>query len=199
MSTNITIIRHAPTKYNKKGIFMGSLDIPPEPIDTNLVLEVRKQLDGTIFNAVYSSPYKRAHETAYAINNNKYDIIIDERLIERNLGDWEGNTKASIQTKYPAAFSHGIMDVYYCPPHGESYKHMIERISNFLSEIYQENSNVLIVTHNGVFRIMKSLITGDRLSNVFSQFESYLTPKSFTISKEIIEKIRLNPFYTVDI
>ena len=71
--------------------------------------------------------------------------------------------------------------------------------SNFLSEIYQENSNVLIVTHNGVFRVMKSLITGDRLSNVFSQFESYLTPKSFTISKEIIEKIRSNPFYTVDI
>lgn len=67
MSTNITIIRHAPTKYNEKGIFMGSLDIPPEPIDTTLVLEVRKQLEGTIFSAVYSSPYKRAHETAHAI------------------------------------------------------------------------------------------------------------------------------------
>lgn len=199
MPANITIIRHAPTEYNKKGIFMGSLDIPPDPLDPNLVLNARQQLDSLHYDAFFSSPYKRAYETACAVNNNMYDIIVDQRLVERCLGDWEGNTKKDIQTEYPSAFSNGIMDVYYCPPNGESYEHMIQRISEFLSDIYKDGANILIVTHNGVFRVMKSLITGDKLSNVFLQFEPYLSPKTFTIDEATITQIRTNPFYTVDL
>ena len=199
MPANITIVRHAPTEYNKKGIFMGSLDIAPDPLDITLVQEAQKQIEHISFDAVFASPYKRAYETAKAVSNNRYDIIVDQRLVERCLGDWEGNPKSEVQALFPTAFPNGIMDVYFCPPNGEPYEHLIKRISNFLSEIYQDGANILVITHNGVFRVMKSLITGDNLSNVFLQFEPYLSPKTFTIDQNTIEKIRSNPFYTVDL
>lgn len=198
MSFKITIIRHAPTEYNYKGIFMGSLDIPPAPFDEKAVSEIRKQLQRESYTKMYASPLKRAFETAREINNDVYNIVIDDRLRERNLGEWEGCTKDVIKENYSNAFHKGIMDFYYLPPNGESYEKLIKRVSSFLVDVYCENTNILIVTHNGVFRVIKSLITGERLSNVFSQFEPYLNPTSFIIDKELINRIKQNPFYTVD-
>ncbi|MCI8270559.1 MAG: histidine phosphatase family protein [Lachnospiraceae bacterium] len=70
---------------------------------------------------------KRASDTAKAIVSEKSKIIIDVRLIERCLGDWEGVSKAEVQRVYPKAFISGKMDFYYLPKNGEHYKDMVKR------------------------------------------------------------------------
>lgn len=199
MSSKITIIRHAPTEFNKNKIFMGTKDVPVdiheltgEQID---VLRNNAYLQSV--DAWYASPLSRALDTARAIAVDK-NIVIDDRLIERCLGDWQGVKKCVVQEKYPDAFIDGKMNFYHTPINGEPYKDLVMRISQFLVEKSEMYDNLVIVTHNGVFRVMKSLLTGERLSDVFSEFEPYLVPQTFDVSDDILEKIADNPFYTAD-
>jgi len=201
MSPTITIVRHAPTIYNKKEIFMGTEDIPVDHIELEtskfksvLENEYIKRAD-----RIYTSPLLRARSTAEAIakGQNK-SIQIDDRLTERYLGDWQGMPKALVRKKYPIAFINGKMDFFYTPQNGEPYDIMVKRVADFLVEKCCECSDLALVTHNGVFRVMKSLLTGEGLSNVFLEFEPYLVPQTFFIDDVLFHKIQSNPFYTVD-
>jgi broad specificity phosphatase PhoE len=130
---------------------------------------------------------------------NKENVVIDQRLIERDLGLWSGMSKNEIKSKYPFAFNkNGIMDFYYTPENGEHYENLIKRVADFLVFIHSLNSNIAVVSHNGVFRVMKSLILGIRLSFVFSKREPHLEPQVFNIDDMVINKIKSNYLYTID-
>lgn len=199
MSSTITIIRHAPTKYNKHEIFMGTKNIPADvrELGGDKINAIRSNRYIQRVNTWYSSPLSRALDTAKAASINK-DIIVDERLIERCLGDWEGVSKAIVQKKYPDAFIDGKMDFYHTPVNGETYEKFVLRISELIIEKCKETRDLVFVTHNGVFRVMKSLFTGKPLGDVFLEFEPYLIPQTFVVTDEILEKIVTNPFYTAD-
>ena len=199
MSTTITIIRHAPTEYNKKEIFMGTKDVPIniQELDGEKIETIRKNEYVQSVNIWYSSPLSRAINTAKAVSIDN-NIILDDRLIERCLGDWQGVSKSKVQEKYPEAFINGKMDFYYTPKNGEPYEELVKRVSDFIIERCKESSDFVLVTHNGVFRVMKSLLTGERLSDVFLEFEPYLVPQTFLVTDELLERIATNPFYTAD-
>ena len=90
------------------------------------------------------------------------------------------------------------MDFFYTPQNGEDYKTMVMRISEFIYDRCKDDKDILVFTHNGVFRVMKSLLTGIPLSEVFNEFEPFLEPQSFDVDYELLCKIRINPFYTVE-
>lgn len=201
MSTSITIIRHAPTVYNKKEIFMGTEDIPADHLELEAGKFRSMRENEYIIRAkrIYTSPLLRARSTAEAIAEGQdKSIQIDDRLTERNLGDWQGMPKALVRQKYPSAFMNGKMNFFYTPQNGEPYDIMVKRVADFLVEKYWECNDLVLVTHNGVFRVMKSLLTGERLNNVFLEFEPYLVPQTFLIQDDLFHTIQSNPFYTVD-
>jgi len=199
MSTTITIIRHAPTEYNKNKIFMGTKDVPvgAQELDGEKIKAIRKNEYIQSVNTWYSSPLSRAVDTAKAISINK-KIMVDDRLIERCLGDWQGVPKSIVQEKYPEAFVNEKMDFYHTPINGEPYEDLVRRVSDFIIEKCNEASDLVFVTHNGIFRVMKSLLTGERLGDVFLEFEPYLVPQTFLVTDELLKEIETNPFYTAD-
>lgn len=88
---NLYVIRHGQTDWNINNLLQGSSDIE---LNSNGIEEAKKvstMLKNNDFNIIYSSPLKRAFDTATYVNryHNK-DIFIDSRLIERNFGDFEG-------------------------------------------------------------------------------------------------------------
>lgn len=199
MPKTLTIIRHAPTEYNLKGIFMGTKDIPVTYFDETIFAKIRENEYVCAASFLYTSPLLRAYDTARTIANGAKTIAEDNRLIERCLGEWQGVPKELVQAQYPDGFINGKMDFYFTPPGGEDYETLVLRVASFITERCMENDNLVIVTHNGVFRVMKSLLTGQKLSDVFSEFEPYLTPQTFVITSELINTISQDPFYTVDI
>lgn len=199
MPMTLTIIRHAPTEYNRKGIFMGTKDIPVTDFDESIFAKLRENEYVCAAPVLYSSPLLRACDTARTITNGVKTIVEDNRLIERCLGEWQGVPKELVQAQYPDGFINGKMDFYFTPPGGEDYKTLVLRVASFITERCLENNNIVIVTHNGVFRVMKSLLTGQKLSDVFAEFEPYLTPQTFVVTSELLNIIMLNPFYTVDL
>ena len=147
------VVRHGRTEYNEKRIFCGRTDIP-------LCEKGREQLsklasDSLSFDldVIFSSPLIRAVETATAAAEVcGLPIITDDRLMERNFGDYEGttvNTDADRECRYNFAYRY---------PNGESYLNVIARVYNFLDEISEIHfdKNVMIVAHGGVCRTIRT-------------------------------------------
>ncbi len=78
----IYIVRHGQTDWNVKGIYQGRIDIPLNETGREQARKTKKELEGIKFDKVFSSPLKRALETAQIICNN--EIITDKRIIERS-------------------------------------------------------------------------------------------------------------------
>ena len=137
------IVRHGETDWNKEHRIQGHQDIPLNNqgiIDAEKVKEKLKDID---FDIVFSSPLKRAYETAKIITNK--DIIIDNRLIERYNGKLEGiNDEELLQSI--------DWDDDNSPYEIEKLSDLSNRVFSFLDEILDKynNKNILVVTHAGI-------------------------------------------------
>ena len=90
--TVLTLIRHAPTKWNEEGRLQGRTDVPLSERGRILLADWRVPPDLAEASWV-SSPLSRALETARALGA---EPAIEKRLIEIDRGAWEGKTLAEI-------------------------------------------------------------------------------------------------------
>lgn len=154
----IVILRHAETVLNNSGLFCGRTDCDITENGKNItakLAEVEPFLSG--FTVIYVSPLKRTEQTLKAIYPH-CNYIVDYRLIEISLGDWEGEKKTSVNQNDRKAFRDGL----YTPPNAEeNHEDVINRIMSFFKELkdtYGESDRILLVTHNGVIRTIKQLL-----------------------------------------
>ena len=161
----ILFVRHGVTRYNLKGKLQGLRDIP-------LCAEGIKQAKQTAINLkdykidiIYSSPLKRAKKTAEIINKyHNAPIIIDERIIDYNVGKTFEGVKAQNITKE-------VMDDYWENPTnygGQAQEDFDKQTDSFYEDIKGSKQNILIVSHSGVYRQLIRCTTGvfDRYTKV---------------------------------
>ena len=87
------IVRHGQTKMNALNLMNGILDDKLNEQGVKMALEAGEQLKKVRFDAVFVSPLSRTQETAKCIlSKNLYPVslTIDERIIERDFGDFTG-------------------------------------------------------------------------------------------------------------
>jgi broad specificity phosphatase PhoE len=100
---------------------------------------------------VLSSPYRRAAETAERAG---LDVVLDERLRERDLGVFDGLTGAGIRARYPdeAKRREKLGKFYYQPPSGESWADVVLRIRSLLTDLRHgyDGERVWLFTHQAV-------------------------------------------------
>lgn len=149
----ITFIRHAETTYNANRIFAGRIDcgLSEKGIQDTINKFNYKKDD---FNVYYCSPLKRCLDTLKLIVKDLDTINIDDRITEVCIGDWEGNKKDSFPEKLVYNFRNGL----YTPPNAETPKEVDDMVTSFVSELFDlfdDNTKILVVTHNGVMRSIK--------------------------------------------
>ena len=93
MKRHFYLFRHGQTNENKSGATYGNA---PEAYLTDDGIAQAEKLGEYLSNkdieVVYSSPLKRAIQTAeIAVNNPDIEIITDDRLIEATFGFWYGD------------------------------------------------------------------------------------------------------------
>ncbi|MCR5670602.1 MAG: histidine phosphatase family protein [Butyrivibrio sp.] len=154
----IYLTRHGQTDYNKHRMMQGRSDIPLNEVGIGQAKSRRELLGDIHFDAVYSSPLKRAVKTASIIGNiPEEDIIKDERIIEACFGKYE------LKNYYlcgPKLISYwGIPEVFPAPKGVETIKEMVDRTTSFFKDLEKENyENVLIVCHGGIIRPMRGYL-----------------------------------------
>ncbi len=167
----IYIVRHGETDANKQGKLQGLSDEPLNINGINLAKITGKALKDINFYKAYSSPLLRAKTTISTIlnenNNPSTPIILDNRLIEVDMGDWQGkrfkepNAEINISDANqfftnPFEFS-GI-------PNGESVYLVCNRTQQFVKELISLNNdnNYLIGTHGFAMRAMLNFLYKDK-------------------------------------
>lgn len=143
------IIRHGQTANNKKKLLQGRSDTP---LNEEGIRQAKMAADwfadqGIRFAKVYSSPLRRAVETAKVVGGPESTILIDERLIEMDYGPYEGMDLANPHPEIIRFFSDFVNQK--APEGMESLDSVTKRLGLFLEEIVTEaeNENVLVSTH----------------------------------------------------
>lgn len=141
------LIRHGQTDWNKQGIIQGSTDIELNETGMKQAEETRKSLEGISFDCIFSSPLKRAQQTAEIIRqDDDLPLLCDDRLGERNFGKYEGTSVN--QLNFTDFWDLGNT---FSTNEEETAKAFFDRVHHFIDDILKlDYENVLIVAHGGV-------------------------------------------------
>ncbi|MBM3707230.1 MAG: alpha-ribazole phosphatase [Actinobacteria bacterium] len=155
MGVKLFLIRHGQTESNARGIYQGTMDTELTEEGMEQAKLAKEYLSNVTFSNIYSSPKKRALDTAKIIaENTGLEIKIRKDLEEMNFGKWEGLKFEDINTQYKKDYQNWLADPFINPPPGgESFGELIARASEEINRIVAENperSNVLVVTHGGL-------------------------------------------------
>ena len=153
----IYIVRHGQTIWNASNLLQGNADIELNEKGRALAIETGRNLQGVLFNRIYSSPLIRAYDTARLIcGTRNIPIIRDERLKELNFGVNEGkNFKELLADKSdPFHYFFECPALYRAPEKGETLEHICERGAEFMKEVIEpqkdELERIMIVAHGAM-------------------------------------------------
>ena len=114
---------------------------------------------------VYSSPLKRCIKLTNKLTEN---YIVDERIKEMNLGDWEMKKMSSISKKEKLDWENNLLS--FKIPNGESNNEFLKRLKSFLEDIFKCNEDALIVCHAGSINGMLSLLTKEPFDKMVKNY-----------------------------
>jgi probable phosphoglycerate mutase len=163
----IYIVRHGETLWNKDKRLQGSVDIELSDYGRQLAKETGYALTGTTINLIYSSPLKRAYETATLIRGDrKIDIITDERLKELSFGCFEGQNFSELIKDEALTFKYFFKKPHLYVPadDAETLEHLIERAGDFMKTVIEplakekNPERVMIVAHGALNKAIMSYI-----------------------------------------
>ena len=146
---------HGHTAYNEKHLLQGQRDIPLSPLGREDALKTKLALKDEKIDEIYTSPLKRAKETAEIINEDrKVPLYVADDIIEMNYGDLEGLSTKEVGL----GVRRGMFFSRY--PHGENYFEVALRVYPFLKKLEEkykdEDKTILLVAHMGVYRVIRS-------------------------------------------
>ncbi len=151
MKTQILLIRHAQSVANETGMFGGITDYSLSKDGQIQADSLAKRLEKYKIDNIYSSPLKRAIQTispfANAVNK---EIIIDEDLIEINVGTWENQLRDELRKKYPEENKYIDETEHYIGMEGqENINYVADRMLKAITKIANENKGktIVIVSH----------------------------------------------------
>lgn len=180
IETQLILIRHGETAWNLEHRMQGHLDSPLTDNGIAQAKALAQRLQTQTFSALYSSDLGRAYQTAiYIAETTGLTIQVKAELRERNLGDFQGFTRAEMEQLNPQAYSHfQAANPDYVVPNGESIKQFRQRCISCFEQLAHQHASekILIVTHGGV------------LVNFFKHTLGlpYQTPRCFDISNTSI-------------
>lgn len=148
----LTFLRHAESEFNHLGIFQGRLNCNLSQKGINETIEKAKDFDSSIFDVCFSSPLIRTLQTTRILVP-YLPTICDERIIERNLGDWQ-NTPITEEKLYL------LNRMHQTPPNGESTQELIDRVQDFIDYLKANffDKKVLVITHSGIIHATQMLL-----------------------------------------
>ncbi len=155
MGVKFFLIRHGQTLWNKEGRYQGDHDIGLTREGIRQAESAAKYLSRVNLSNIYSSPLKRAADTANIIGESKgLKVIVRENLKEIYFGKWEGLKFSDINIEFHDDYQQWLKDPYNSrPTEGESFKQVQERAIAEIDNIINENedkSSVAVITHGGI-------------------------------------------------
>ncbi len=145
----VVLIRHTSVDV-PKGTCYGWSDVQVSKTFFQEASITRKNLEGLVFDRVYSSPLSRALKLAQACGY--ANPIIDDRVKEMCMGDWEMKAFDEIEDENLQKWYNDFTN--FAPTNGEGFQDIYKRVASFLDEIKGlPLKRVAVFTHAGVLMV----------------------------------------------
>jgi probable phosphoglycerate mutase len=162
----VWFVRHGETDWNRERRYQGHGDVPLN--DTGRAQAARnglalKDLIAAPARVAYiSSPLMRATETLEimrgAMGLPKKRYALDDRLIEIDLGRWNGKTYEEVAAEDPGVHERREKEKWaFRTPGGESYAEAAARVRDFLTTL---DRPAIITGHGASGRILRAYLLG---------------------------------------
>lgn len=147
--SQLALLRHGHTHWNRAGRIQGRSDIPLDD-DARTELAGYELPESWNKAALWSSPLQRASETAALVAGR--EAMVSEALTEMNWGDWEGKRGVDLIADADSGYRH--IEGWgwdYCPPNGESPADVRARLQPWLDGL---QGDTVAVCHIGIMRVI---------------------------------------------
>lgn len=151
----IYFIRHGESAGNREDRFRGRFDFPLNENGIRQAEALREELSTIEFNAIYSSPLRRALQTAEILSDHRQPVIIEDGFNNISLGEWENTPKAVVREKYPDLWKLWTTTPEKLAfPGMETLAQVQKRSYDALQKLIQKHSEgrIAIVTHRAVIK-----------------------------------------------
>lgn len=163
--TRVLVLRHGESEWNVAGRWQGRADVPLTERGRQQALLAAERLDRV--DAIFASTLQRASHTAELIcaTLGAPAPMLDARLVETDVGPWEGLTRDDIDTRWP-----GYLDTMRTPEGFEPSHSVVGRVHSSFVELASRHpgSTLLVISHSGVIRTLRRHhgVTDKRLHNL---------------------------------
>ena len=169
MVEKIFLIRHGLTESNKKKIYAGWNDECLCEEGLVDLFRIGKKLKDLKIEKIFSSPIRRAIQTAEVLNSFLNTmIVIDNNLKEMKMGSWEGLSEQEIAARFPHEWK-----LWNSRPSElnivgrETLEQLQIRALNWIRRISNDldSSRILAVTHVAIIRVLIIYYNNGRLDD----------------------------------
>ena len=159
----LILARHGETVWNVEKIFRGRADVDLDEVGIKQAELLGRYLTSWKLEAIYSSPIKRALDTANIVAGyQKVGVHIAEGLTDFDYGEWQSLPEQEVKRLYPA-----LLHEWHNNPHkvkmpgGESLEDVGRRaieVVNYVLSKYQ--GSVVLVSHRVVNKVLICSLLG---------------------------------------
>jgi broad specificity phosphatase PhoE len=161
--TQLILARHGETDWNRENRFQGRADPPLNELGRRQSAKLAEALTGETIARVYTSPLRRASETA-AIVAGRLGLEVEpvEPLAEIDVGAWSGLTRDEVAARFPDEYARWRERSPHGFENGETYEQLTARVVPAIHEVAKRHpaETLLVVTHGGPSRVIQAYAAG---------------------------------------
>lgn len=156
----LLMLRHGQTEWNAENRMQGQLDAELSELGRDQAVAAAEVLAKRQPLLIVSSDLCRAYDTAVELaERTGSPLVVDARLRETNLGDWQGMTHGEVDAVAPGARVAWRNDATWAPHGGESRVDVARRSLPLIAELVDSQPDwgadksdrpVLLVAHGGL-------------------------------------------------
>lgn len=166
----LVMLRHGQTEWNATNRMQGQLDPELSELGRDQAVAVAEVLAKRHPLLVVSSDLRRAYDTAVVLTERTGSpLVVDERLRETHLGDWQGMTHVEVDDVAPGARIAWRNDATWAPPGGESRVDVARRSVLLIAELVDSQPDwgtdepekpAVLVAHGGLIAALTARLLG---------------------------------------
>jgi glucosyl-3-phosphoglycerate phosphatase len=171
----LVMLRHGQTEYNAGSRMQGQLDTDLSDLGREQAAEAAEVLAKRQPMLIVSSDLRRALDTAIALGERSgLPVLVDERLRETHLGDWQGLTHLEVDAAAPGARLSWRDNARWAPHGGESRVDVAARSMPLVAELIAQQGEwgldepdrpTVLVAHGGLIAALTAALLGLPVDN----------------------------------
>lgn len=156
--TRLILVRHGETEWNRVERFRGRIDVELNETGHDQAQAAAERLRDWTIDAVYSSPLKRALDTAQPIAEAcKHEVRPLPGIVDVDYGQWAGHSPQEVADEYPDVYQTWVEASHLVEfPEGESLEQVKDRAWDAMQGVCARHSEraVVLVSHVVVNRVL---------------------------------------------